>query len=311
MTEKNLSIGVDIGGSHIGCAVVDMFQGEIIPGSESRQDVDSFADAGTIFTAWTRAVKTTLGEIDRDRLAGIGFAMPGPFDYLNGISKMEHKFPRLFGRDITGELRRRIHVDADTRIRFLNDATSFAVGEAWLGKGRGRQKVLAITLGTGLGSAFIDDGIPVVEGENVPAEGCLWHLPFRYGVADQFFTTRWFVKAYADRSGGKVSGAKEIAEMADEGDPVALATFERFGENLAGFLAPWLQKFQADVFVMGGNITRAYRFFGPVLEEGLRLEGAETMIEISDMKERAAMVGAARLSDDNFWDSVSGRLPSL
>ena len=311
MTERTLSIGVDVGGSHIGCAAVDMFRGEVIPGSETRLDLDSFADAGTVFTIWTRAIKSTLDRIDRGRLAGIGFAMPGPFDYRNGISKMEHKYPRLFGRDIVGELRRRIHLEGDARLRFLNDATSFAVGEAWLGRGMGCQKVLAITLGTGLGSAFIDDGIPVVDGENVPAEGCLWHLPFRYGVADQFFTTRWFVKAYADRSGGKVSGAREIAEMADAGDPVALATFERFGSNLAGFLAPWLKKFQADVFVMGGNITRAYRFFGPVLEQGLREAGAETDIEISEMKERAATIGAARLSDDDFWEKVSARLPGI
>ncbi len=47
-----------------------------------------------------------------------------------------------------------------------------------------------------------------MDGENVPAEGCLWHLPFRYGVADQFFTTRWFVKVCAGRSGNKVSGAR-------------------------------------------------------------------------------------------------------
>ncbi|MEE4216485.1 MAG: ROK family protein [Xanthomonadales bacterium] len=311
MTERNLSIGVDIGGSHIGCAAVDMFRGEMIPGSESRLDVDSFADAGTVFTTWARAVNSTLERIDRHRLAGIGLAMPGPFDYRNGISKMEHKYPRLFGRDIIGELRHRFHVDGDARIRFLNDATSFAVGEAWLGKGMGRRKVLAITLGTGLGSAFIDDGIPVIDGENVPAEGCLWHLPFRYGVADQFFTTRWFVKAYADRSGGKVTAARDVAERADGGDPVALAIFERFGSNLAGFLAPWLRTFQADVFVMGGNITRAYCFFGPVLEQGLREAGAESTIEISEMKERAATIGAARLSDDDFWEKVSARLPSI
>jgi len=249
--------------------------------------------------------------IDQARLAGIGFAMPGPFDYRNGISKMEHKYPRLFGREIAGELRRRIHIAPEARIRFLNDATSFAVGETWLGKARDSGKVLAVTLGTGLGSAFIDDGVPVIERDDVPAEGCLWHLPFRYGVADQFFTTRWFVKAFADRSGGKVTGAREVAELADRGDDVALAIFERFGASLAEFLAPWLKKFEADTFVMGGNITRAYRYFGPVLEQGLQDRGAASVIEISDMKERAALVGGARLSDDGFWEKVSVQLPSL
>lgn len=311
MSEKNISIGVDIGARHVGCVALDLKRGEMIPGSDSRLSLDSFADADTIFKTWASALESTLSRIDAEQLAGIGFAMPGPFDYRNGISQMEHKYPRLFGREIAGEIRRRVHFDDDTRVRFLNDATSFAVGEAWLGKGSCCRKVLAITLGTGLGSAFIDDGVPVVSGEEAPAEGCLWHLPFRYGNADQFFTTRWFVKAHADRFGGKVSGAKEVAELADTGDTAALAIFERFGANLAGFLAPWLLKFQADVLVIGGRITRAYRFFGPPMEAGLKSEGVKTIIKIADKKERAAMIGAARLSDDTFWEKVSARLPAI
>ena len=67
---------------------------ELEPGT-SRLLLEQRFPHGTIFNAWARAVKTTLENIERDRLAGIGFAMPGPFDYRNGISKMEHKFPRL------------------------------------------------------------------------------------------------------------------------------------------------------------------------------------------------------------------------
>lgn len=311
MSNKHISIGVDIGARHVGCIALDLERGEMIPGSDSRLSLDSFADADTILRTWGSALQSTLSRIDAEQLAGIGFAMPGPFDYRNGISRMEHKYPRLNGRDIGGEVRRLFCFQDETRVRFLNDATAFAVGEAWLGKGSCCRKVLAITLGTGLGSAFIDDGVPVISGDDVPEEGCLWHLPFQYGNADQFFTTRWFVKAHSNRLGGKVSGAKEVAELADSGDPAALAIFEKFGANLAGFLSPWLRKFQTDVLVIGGRITRAYRYFGPVLEEGLEQGGVETTIKIADKKERAAMIGAARLCDDAFWEKVSASLPSI
>ena len=310
MTENPISIGVDIGARHVSCIALELGSGEMVPGSDSRLSVDSFADADTILNTWARALESTLSRVDQDRLAGVGFAMPGPFDYLGGVSRMEHKYPRLYGRDIASELRGRIDFGSGTRVRFLNDAIAFAVGEAWLGKGSCCRRVVAITLGTGLGSAFIDDGIPVVTGQEVPAEGFLWQLPFRYGNADQFFTTRWFVKEHADRFGGKVSGAKEVAELAETGDASARAIFERFGANLAGFLAPWLHKFSTDVVVIGGRITRAYRFFGPVLEEGLRAEGVESQIKISEKKERYAMIGAARLSDDTLWERVSSQLPS-
>lgn len=311
MSKKNISIGVDIGARHVGCIALDLNHGEMVPGSDSRLSLDSFADAESILRTWGSALESTISRIDAEQLAGIGFAMPGPFDYRNGISRMEHKYPRLYGRDIASEIRRLFRFDEDTHVRFLNDATSFAVGEAWLGKGSCCRKVLAITLGSGLGSAFIDDGVPVVSGEDVPAEGCLWHLPFRYGNADQFFTTRWFVKEHVDRLGGKVSGAKEVAELADSGDPAAMAIFEKFGTNLGGFLAPWLQKYQTDVLVIGGRITRAYRYFGPQLEKVLQDEGLETIIKIADKKERAAMIGAARLSDNEFWEKVSTQLPAI
>jgi glucokinase len=311
MSEKNISIGIDIGARHVSCEALDLERGEMITGSDSRLSLDSFADARTIVTTWARALESTISRIEPERLAGIGFAMPGPFDYRNGVSRMEHKYPRLYGRDIAADLRDRVQLAGDITVRFLNDATAFAVGEAWLGKGSCCRRVLAITLGTGLGSAFTDDGIPVVSGDAVPAEGALWQLPFRYGNADQFFTTRWFVKAHADRLGGNVSGAREVAELAEGGDAAALGIFERFGTNLAGFLAPWLKSFEADVLVMGGRITRAYRFFGPLLEANLEAEGIDIPIKISEKKERLAMVGAARLADDEFWGRVSARLPAI
>lgn len=311
MSKQHISIGVDIGARHVSCAALDLGRGETVTGSDSRLSLDSFADADAILDTWSRALESTLSRIDPGQLAGIGFAMPGPFDYRNGISRMEHKYPRLNGRDIAAELRARVGIDGETRVRFMNDATAFAVGEAWLGKGSCCRRVVAVTLGTGLGSAFIEDGIPVVAGEDVPPEGALWRLPFRYGNADQFFTTRWFVKAHADRLGGNVSGAKEVADLAENGDETARAIFERFGTKFSGFLAPWLKGFGAEVLVLGGRITRAYRFFGPVLEEGLRSGGVDIPIKISEKKETLAMTGAARLADDAFWAKISQRLPSI
>ena len=311
MSDQHISIGVDIGARHVSCTALDLRQGETITGSDSRLSLDSFADADTILDTWTRALSSTLSRVDEGEVAGIGFAMPGPFDYLHGVSRMEHKYPRLNGWDIAQELRARVDIGEATRVRFMNDATAFAVGEAWLGKGSCCRRVVAITLGTGLGSAFIEDGIPVVAGEDVPAEGALWRLPFRYGNADQFFTTRWFVKAHADRLGGNVSGAKEVADQAEDGDEAAKAIFERFGEQFSGFLAPWLQRFGAEVLVLGGRITRAYRFFGPALEKGLRSGGVDIPLKISEQKETLAMMGAARLSDDAFWAKISQRLPAI
>jgi glucokinase len=196
-------------------------------------------------------------------------------------------------------------------VRFLNDATCFAVGEAWLGCGRSARKVVAVTLGTGLGSAFIDAHVPVVERDDVPDEGCLWHLPYRDGIADDYFTTRWFVRSYKAVCGRGISGAKSVADQARSGDASALGVFEHYGRSLGEFLAPWLNRFTADVVVFGGNISGAFDLFSPSLQNSLKLVYPDTAVEVSVLGENAAIIGAARLLDDSFWKQVNIQLPGI
>jgi len=304
MNGKTLSIGVDVGGSHIACAVVNVGCRELLPDTLTRLDVDSMGTADDIFSAWATALNKTMAYIGNSPLAGVGFAMPGPFDYRNGISKMEQKFPALFDKSIVHTIQPLLDTDSPLPLRFLNDATSFAVGEAWLGRGRGADKVVAITLGTGFGSAFIDAGVPVVERDDVPGEGCFWHLPYRDSIVDDYFTTRWFVRHFKDVSGRETSGAKSVADQARRGDAAALGIFESYGRDLGEFLAPWLKKFSADVIVFGGNISFAYDLFGPALRNSLKLLCPDIAIEVSLLGENAAMIGAARLFDDDFWKQL-------
>ncbi len=305
MNEKTLSVGVDVGGSHVACGVVNIESGVLLPETLTRLEVDNRGESSGIFGAWANALERTMAHIDGSRLAGIGFAMPGPFDYRNGISWMEQKFSDLFGKSVEREMRPLLDTNSPLPLRFLNDATSFAVGEAWLGRGEGMAKVVAVTLGTGFGSAFIDAGVPVVERDDVPGEGCLWHLPYRNGVVDDYFTTRWFVRQFKAISGCDVSGAKRVANLARRGDAIALGVFENYGKDLGEFLAPWLKKFSADVVVLGGNISGAYDLFGPTLRSSLELLYPNVAIEVSFLGEKAAIIGAARLFDDSFWKQVS------
>jgi len=304
MSAKTFSIGVDVGGSHIACAVVNAGCGELLSETLTRVEIDNRDGANAIFGAWAKALNRTITYVDSARLAGIGFAMPGPFNYRNGISKMERKFPDLFGKSIVHEIRPLLDTDSPLPMRFLNDAASFAVGEAWQGRGRRAGRVIAITLGTGFGSAFIDAGVPVVERDDVPAEGCLWHLPYRDGIVDDYFTTRWFVRRFKAISGSEISGAKSVADRARRGDATALGVFESYGRGLGEFLAPWLKRFSADVVVFGGNISGAFDLFVPSLQDSLGRVCPDVAIEVSQLGENAAMIGAARLFDDDFWKQL-------
>ncbi|WP_136466992.1 ROK family protein [Flagellimonas onchidii] len=88
----------------------------------------------------------------KNPLSGIAFAMPGPFDYANGVAKYPEgfKYGALYSIEIEKELSPLLNHEGVLPIRFLNDATSFAVGEAWLAESLGYQNQLCVTLGTGL-----------------------------------------------------------------------------------------------------------------------------------------------------------------
>lgn len=309
-THHPLSIGVDIGGTHITCAAVETNTGRLLPDTSMRVTFDHEAGAALILERWALALNGTIGRTDRDRLAGIGFAIPGPFEYRTGISRMQHKFRHLYGVHIPGALAPLLTTGESLPMRFLNDATAFAVGEAWLGEGRGAARVVVITLGTGFGSAFLDGGVPVVARADVPLEGCLWHLPFHDDIADAYFSTGWFVRENARQGGGSIDGVKALMDRADS-DPLARQLFVQFGQNLAECLAPWLKTFRAEVLIVGGNIAHALPLFETSFLEGLQQAGASVKVAPSRLHEHAALIGSARLLDDAFWDKVSAQLPHI
>ena len=82
--------------------------------------------------------------------------MPGPFDYVKGICYIRGvaKYENLYGLNISECHCSILGVHDDFLIRFMNDASSFAVGEAWAGSASKFNRSLSITLGTGFGSAF-------------------------------------------------------------------------------------------------------------------------------------------------------------
>jgi glucokinase len=303
--KQKYAVGADIGGSHITCALIDLEHQMILPETRVTIPVDNTASADVILDVWSEAVGEAILGIAIDELAGVGFAMPGPFDYVKGIALFERveKYLGLYGINVSEGIRSRLKLPARIPFRYMNDATAFAVGEAWMGVAEGTRKSMAITLGTGFGSAFIDEGIPVVERKDTPPLGCVWHLPFKDSIADNYFSTRWFVKQYADLSGETMPGVKEIADIARK-DPKVAALFAEYGEGIGGFLGPWLNTFQAEVLVIGGNMAGASDLFLPAFEKALADLNCSTRIAWSELKEDAALIGSARLLDPAYWFKI-------
>ena len=310
--KKNIAIGTDIGGSHISCAAVDLVSGKILRETLTERAVNNQAQANKIIAVWAEALSAVLAIVPLKKVKGIGFAMPGPFDYVKGICYIRGvaKYENLYGFNIADAISRSLVVPGSFLIRFMNDASAFAVGEAWAGSATRAKRSLSITLGTGFGSAFISNRIPIVDGPDVPKLGCIYHLPYRDGIADDYFSTRGLLGRYKVLTGKELNGVKEIAAMAAT-EKVVSDLFIDFGDKLGIFLAPWLKRFKAEIIVIGGNISHAYNLFGDVFEKRLKKEDCNCEVALSKLKEDAALLGSAYLLDDDFWKSVQHALPLM
>ena len=299
--KERYAVGVDVGGSHVSCSVVDLQKISIVAGSTVRCDVDNSAPASEILSAWSEAIRQSVA------LSGVcttsaGFAFPGPFDYRKGVSTIRgvEKFENIFGLDVASSLRSRLHGVGGgnganiEHLAFVNDAAAFALGESMGGAARGAENTMVLTLGTGFGSGFVSRGRLICSGDRVPPNGWVYCLPFEGGIADDAFSTRWFRRRYAELTGENLPGAKEIADRAND-TPAAGCVFEEYGRRLASFVAPIAERFDAGIIVLGGNISLAFPLFSPAMNDTLTRLGCTVPVKPSTLRDSAAVTGAATL----------------
>src|ERR1700744_4149198 len=149
----------DIGGTHITTAVCHTETYTLLQNSRYRVEFNSKDTAENILNAWVTCFRQTLQNTTME-IAGIGIAMPGPFDYENGICYITgfDKFEALYGLNIKQYLARALQQNPEL-IRFRNDAEAAISGEIWANYGRKYQNIAGITLGTGFGSAYYTNGV--------------------------------------------------------------------------------------------------------------------------------------------------------
>ena len=310
--KKQIAIGVDVGGSHISCKSYDLNNKKLVKDSLKSMEINNGGSADEIVTSFIQLLQPCLSEMAKEEIAGIGLAMPGPFDYKNGIAMFSGenaKYSLLNGVDMRKALATRLGIE-ENKIRFINDATAFAIGEYFNGQLQGAEKALAITLGTGFGSAFLWDGKPVISDNTVPEGGVLWNEPFADGIADDYFSTRGLISRFSDQSGVVVEGVKPIAELYNTNSH-SKDVFDDFGTQLAVLLSPWLKRFDVENLVIGGNISKAFSLFEGSFITELDKEGIKIKVAPSILLEDAAFVGAASLMNDQFYNSIEEQLEQM
>lgn len=274
-------IGVDIGGSHISAARVQLGNGEVVLSDFHEAVIDTFKDKESIIEAWSKVILAVSGN---SKDIKVGIAMPGPYDYKNGISliKDQGKMGSLYQLSVKSLLAESLGISTN-QLEFTNDAEAFLLGESFAGSGKEFQNSIGITLGTGLGSA--------IKVYDVVKDGKLWTSPFRDGIAEDYLGTVWFKNFALTQFGIQISGVKDILKE-DFDSEVSKIIFNEFGKTFGEFLFPYLIRLHSEGVVLGGKISLASEYFLPSTYAYLKLMGYSIPFKISALGEKAALIGA-------------------
>lgn len=299
-------VALDVGGSSVKSGLVDPgwlaqppdpFPAHAIRATTT--PVDTGGPAPAVLGALAGVIRAEISAAGQQQVLGVGFGFPSPFDYERGICLIDHvyKYRALYGMDVGAALRAELRVP-DLAIHFRNDAEAAIVAEAVFGAGRPYRRVIGLTLGTGLGSSFVVDGIRQTDGPGVPARsgGFLFPEPYRGATADDAFSTRGLLKRLRDADPGVQSVARGAGRAA-QGDAALTAVMAAWGADLGAFLRPYAADFEPEAVLILGGIARSFALFAPAIAAALGVPVLPTALG-----DAAALVGAA----DGLWRAQRG-----
>lgn len=304
---------MDVGGTSIHAGVVGLMEG-VIEDTVSTYHSHAMESKAAILTNLVFIINEQLKLISKwlagnnnrgsnAEIIGIGIAFPGPFDYENGICYITDlgKFDSLYGVNLMKELKKRITtsnyenvtIKNDFEILFENDANLFALGVKET-LSLCYEKALCLTIGTGLGSAFIKQD-NLVKGEmGVPESGFIYDVPFEGGIIDDYLSRRGILQL-AKQQGLHMDNidVKDLASIARTGQIESMKIFDIFGKQLGQALNPFIATFGPEVIVIGGQIAKSYDLF----QDGLKnaLTDKTVKIVFTDQSLYATFIGSKKL----------------
>ncbi|MFE6076310.1 ROK family protein [Paenibacillus sp. NPDC057886] len=291
----DVTIAIDAGGTFLKGAVV-LSDGNLLPQlyvkRSSRSDssayeiaanlVDVIQELAAAYFAYMQQLSSVKGTRASFPNFHIGFAFPGPFEYDTGVSRIQglNKYEQLYEVNLKTLLRSELTALASkgsapkwmtqlaaADIRFGNDAALFALGVSRLFP---QERLLCLTLGTGLGSAFVENRSIVSGKWGIPDSGMLYAEQYNGGTVDNLFGSRGIL-ALADSHDARRQGEDvyHLAIAARQGNSSAIRVWQLYGQRLGEMLRPYVAEFRATRLILGGQIAETHDLFGGTLSEAL------------------------------------------
>ncbi|MCI8926704.1 MAG: ROK family protein [Lachnospiraceae bacterium] len=279
----------DMGGTFIKASLMND-SGKIVKGTFGIFPACSDQAAERILNRITEILLHMLASCPDGALKGIGFSFPGPFDYENGISYIRglNKYDALYGINIREEIAGRVDERAKEfrkacsfKILFENDASLFALGECCKNKELQNTPVLCLTLGTGVGSAFLREGRLLKEDKDIPRNGWIYCCAYKDRQVEDYLSRRGVIELARERH-ISVREPAALYGMAVQGNETARKIWGEFGKQAGEILSPFMERFGGKDLVLGGQIAKAAVFF---LDELEKIAGNRYRVHIAVGKE--------------------------
>ncbi|WP_171242706.1 ROK family protein [Knoellia koreensis] len=297
--------GIDLGGTRIKAALVDRDGTQVATTlTPTPGDLDR---PGALVDALAATFDRLRAEAPEAEVVACGAVVPGIVDDARGVAVYASN---LRWRDVpvAKPLAERLGVP----VALGHDVRAGLRAEVEWGAARGSRNVLFLPLGTGIAGALMLDGHLVVAdgwsgevghvivepgGPQCPcgARGCLETLASAAAVA----------RGYAAHvpAGAPPVDAKGVAALVAEGEPAAVAVWDRAVDALSRAVAMLVSATGVDHVLVGGGLSQS----GELLLEPLRAQVKATLtfqrmprIERATLGDRAGSLGSACLA----WDLV-------
>ena len=306
-----LALALDMGGTHIGCGVVE--EGCLL--AHAAIDTESDANFADLLPVVTNTLRVLLREVrtTAQECTGITIGFPGIVDARdNTIHSTLKKYEDAPALDLAGWARKAF----DLPLRIENDARMALMGEHFAGAGRGVNDVVMMTLGTGIGSATILHG-RLLRGVHGHA-GCLGgHLTAKFdgslchcgnvgcaeaeasGWSMPLVACAWPGFAQSTLTGVERLGFRELFMHADSGDKVACEVRQRCLQVWAANAVSLIHAYDPEVLILGGGVMQnrepVLSFVQEYVNTHTWSSWGKTQIAAAVLGNEAALLGAVPL----------------
>lgn len=317
MAEKDLVIGVDLGGTRFRVCLADM-AGRIL----YRQSWLTPAEEGpeAVLASLQIAAKEVAAAESLSRVAALGLGAPGPLNPWTGVLIEPPNLPGWNNVPVRQIMERGLGIP----VFVGNDANLAALGELYYGAARGLRNIVYLTVSTGVGGGVIVDGRLLLGRSGLAAE--LGHTTVdasgppcgcgNYGCLEALASGTAITREAKSRirdgietavlalAGGDVDAvdAVMVEKAAREGDVFALSLLRAAGRYLGIGVANILHTFEPEMVIIGGGVSNAGSLlFDPMWDELRRRVMTPAYLEdlkivTPELGDDAGLMGAVALA---------------